>query len=122
MGILDYLPLVSENNRCVLRKDYPEGLTRVASSALKKLNWMFLKAAEELDLKQKKQILRNFTYEFDQDVFWGITRYEIGFYLILLILFMLHVELKTMGNKKNIFDFMHDSDGQRVNEEPEPQG
>jgi hypothetical protein len=74
---------------------------------------------DNLKTNEKKALLRNFTYEFDQDVFRGITRYEIGFYLLLLILLMLHVELKTMGNKKNIFDWMNDSDGQRV-VEPEP--
>ena len=118
MSFLDYLPFLSGNNRCVHRKYFPEGLLRLADSAWEKLSWMFDKVntkESELNIKQRKRILGNFTYEFDQDVFWGITRYEIGFYLILAILGMLHFNLKTMGNKKSYFDFCRDDEGQRVN-------
>ena len=37
----------------------------------------------------------------------GITRYEIGYGLLLIILVAAHFELKTMGDKKTVFDFMH---------------
>ena len=35
-----------------------------------------------------------------------MTKYELGFWLLFLILYLLKNEMNTMGNKKNVFDFM----------------
>ena len=39
----------------------------------------------------------------------GITRYEFGYYLLLVMLVTAHYQLKTLGDKKTVFDFMHHS-------------
>ena len=55
---------------------------------------------------KKKGLLKDFSYEYDQVVGWSLTRFEIGYLFLLVMLVSLRYQLNTMGNRKTMFDFM----------------
>lgn len=55
---------------------------------------------------KKTQLLRDFKYYYDEEIFLNLTRYEFGLWLIFAIFFFLRRTLDTCGNKKTVFDFM----------------
>ena len=92
-------------------------LKEYASKGAIKLNQMLG------DYFEKGSLLPDYRYEYDQKVFsfqvpafelgnhlivgeFAITRFEIGFWILFAMLLMMHFALKTMGDKKTIFDFM----------------
>jgi hypothetical protein len=61
--------------------------------------------------KQKK-IVSDFSYQYDDVIGLGMTRYEFGIWLIFAIFYFLRRYLETCGNKKTVFDFMRPSKNQ----------
>ena len=105
-SFVDHLPFLSDNNMCVSRSDFPRGLGSLTERGTNMLNNLFQKVNVALNAKARTQLLADFHYEYDEVVFYGITRYEIGLWLLFCILAWLRRELRTMGDPKTIFDFM----------------
>lgn len=59
--------------------------------------------------RQKKRLLNEFKYLYDEVIFMGITRYEFGLWLMFAIGFFLRKALLKCGDKKTVFDFMRPS-------------
>lgn len=59
------------------------------------------------------KIVTDFKYEFDAQVGLGLTRYEIGMWIVFFIFFFLRKYLVHCGNKKTSFDFMRPSQSQQ---------
>mmetsp|Transcript_41976 Transcript_41976/g.30807 ORF Transcript_41976/g.30807 Transcript_41976/m.30807 type:complete len:86 (-) Transcript_41976:142-399(-) len=54
----------------------------------------------------RNKLLKQFSYKYDKVVGLGMTRYEIGLWILVLALYCLRKYLVTCGNRKTEFDFM----------------
>lgn len=59
--------------------------------------------------KQKRRLLNDFKYMYDEVIFFGVTRYEFGLWLMFAIAYFLRKALEKCGDKKTVFDFMRPS-------------
>ena len=59
---------------------------------------------------QKKRLISEFKYFYDEVIFLYITRYEFGLWIIFAIFFLLRKALQRCGVQKTVFDFMRQSE------------
>ena len=104
MSLFDHLSFMSDNNICIKRSLLPHGLSSITKSGTNFVNDLFKNVFDS-----NKKLLADFSYDYDTIVFANITRQEIGFWLSFIILIWMHYSLKTMGNKKTLFDVMEPS-------------
>ena len=104
MSLIDHLAFLSDNNLCVKREFLPHGLSSLTKSSTLFVNNLFKSV-----FKSDKKLLADFSYDYDNVVFWEITRQEVGYWLAFVILVWMNKSLKTMGNKKSLFDVMEPS-------------
>jgi hypothetical protein len=55
---------------------------------------------------QKKRLVSEFKYYYDEVIFFNMTRYELGLWIVFGIFFFLKRALNTCGDRKTVFDFM----------------
>ena len=91
--MFDYLPLVS--NKCVERSLFPQGLSKLTKAG-----------ADLVSLVTGEEKLASFAYDYDREVGLGMTRQEIGLWLVVGLLAGSLYSLQTMGDQKTVFDFM----------------
>ena len=59
--------------------------------------------------KQSTNLLKSVKYYYDEDIGLGLTRYELGIWLVFGIFYMLRKYLVKCGEEKTVFDFMRPS-------------
>jgi hypothetical protein len=55
---------------------------------------------------QKKRLISEFKYYYDEVIFFNLTRYELGLWIVFAIFYFLKRALNTCGDRKTVFDFM----------------
>ena len=113
---LDLVPFMGSESYCINRNDYQDYLYKGIESTIDWINQLGNTLETDNDNKgeivipskdkKKKQLLSDFKYQYDDEVILGLTRYEIGLWIIFGIFYFLRRYLTTCGNRKNMFDFM----------------
>lgn len=62
--------------------------------------------------KERKKLVSAVSYYYDEELFLHITRYELGVWLLFLMMYGLRKALEKCGQRKTVFDFM--GKGQRL--------
>ena len=71
---------------------------------------------------QKKRLVSEFKYYYDEVIFFNMTRYELGLWIVFAIFFFLKRALNTCGDRKTVFDFMRPAKGaQKPQKEAAPE-
>ncbi|CDW83802.1 nb-arc domain protein [Stylonychia lemnae] len=127
---LDLVPFMAQS-KCVYRDNLRHYLYKGIEKSIDLVNAgvsqvLSLEDDEEMDQgyrllnsKKDKKILKDLKYFYDDEIALGITRYELGLWLIVIGFFFLRKYLETCGNRKTMFDFMKTQDqgkGQYISE------
>eukprot|EP00347_Sterkiella_histriomuscorum_P019258 403342334 len=57
--------------------------------------------------QSKKKLITDLKYHYDDEIGMGMTRYELGLWLITIGFFFLRKYADSCGDRKTVFDFMH---------------
>ncbi len=100
---MDILPFIGDGGRCVSRNDYQDFVYKGAQNTIDFFNWLTdetesmvkgtSKEITSMKDRQRRRLLNDFKYLYDEVIFLGITRYEFGLWLLFVIAFSMRKAL-----------------------------
>lgn len=67
--------------------------------------------------ENKRRLLSDFKYSYDEETFFKLTRFEVGLWIIFAMLFLLRKAMERCGEKKSVMDYMRPANPQTKKEQ-----